>query len=109
MKRMVMVVVAAWSLGLAYAAAAAEDAPAKPDCSDKQKAVDEAKASAKTASAKPDLSPCKDMKGKEKTDCEKPIKDKSAEESKAAKDKVTSSKKDLACCKNPKGKGCTPS
>ena len=48
------------------------------------------------------------MKGKEKTDCEKPLKDKAKEDGKAAKDKVNGAKKDLDCCKNPKKKGCTP-
>ena len=103
MKRTLMVLVAALSMSLGIAAARAADD--KPDCSEKQKALDDAKASQKTAS-KPDLSSCKDMKGKEKTDCEKPLKDKAKEDSKAAKEKVTGAKKDLDCCKNPKKKGC---
>ncbi len=86
-------------------AAFAADAPAKPDCADKQKAVDDANAAVKAA-AKPDLSSCKDKKGKEKTDCEKPLKDKAKEDSAAAKDKVKAAKKDLGCCKDPKKKGC---
>ena len=48
------------------------------------------------------------MKGKEKTDCEKPLKDKAKEDGKAAKDKVKEAQTALACCKNPKKKGCTP-
>jgi hypothetical protein len=103
MKRTLMVLVAALSMSLGVAASAL--AADKPDCTEKQKALDDAKASAKTAS-KPDLTSCKDMKGKEKKDCEKPLKDKAKDDSKAAKDKVTGAKKDLDCCKNPKKKGC---
>ena len=58
------------------------------------------------AAAKPDLSSCADKKGKEKTDCQKPLKDKAKDDSKAAKDKVKEAKKALDCCKNPKKKGC---
>jgi hypothetical protein len=104
MKRTLMVLVAAWSIGLGTAALAAE-AGAAPDCSEKQKSLDDAKAGQKAA-AKPDLTSCKDMKGKDKTACEKPLKDKAKEDQKAAKDKVTGAKKDLDCCKNPKKKGC---
>ena len=104
MKRTLMVLVAALSIGIGLRATAFAAEPA-PDCSEKQKALDDAKAAAKTA-GKPDLSSCKDMKGKEKTDCEKPLKDKAKEDGKAAKDKVTGAKKDLDCCKNPKKKGC---
>jgi len=104
MKRTLMVLVAAWSIGLG-SGALAQEAGAKPDCSEKQKALDDAKAAQKTA-GKPDLSSCKDMKGKDKTACEKPLKDQAKEASKAAKDKVTGAKKDLDCCKNPKKKGC---
>ena len=104
MKRTLMVLVAAWSIGLGARALAAEEA-AKPDCTEKQKALDDAKAAEKAA-AKPDLSSCKDMKGKDKTACEKPIKDKAKEDAKAAKEKTAAAKKDLDCCKNPKKKGC---
>ena len=83
----------------------AADAPPKPDCADKQKALDDANAAVKTA-AKPNLSSCKDKKGKDKTDCEKPLKDKAKEDSTAAKEKVKGAKKDLGCCKAPKKKGC---
>jgi ATP-dependent Clp protease adapter protein ClpS len=55
-----------------------------------------------------DLSSCKDKKGKEKTDCEKPIKEKAKTDTKAAKDKAKEAKMALDCCKNPKKKGCTP-
>ena len=106
MKRILMVMVASLSMGLG-AAAYAEDAAAKPDCGDKKTALDDAKTAAKTA-GKPDLSSCKDMKGKEKTACQKPLKDKSKEDGKAAKDKVKEAKMALDCCKNPKKKGCTP-
>ena len=105
MKRTLMMLIAAASMSMG-AVALAQEAGTKPDCSEKQKAVDDANAAAKTA-AKPDLSSCKDMKGKEKTDCEKPLKDKAKEDQKAAKEKVTAAKKDLACCKNPKKKGCS--
>jgi hypothetical protein len=105
MKRALMVLVAACVLGLGTAAFAQDAAGGKPDCTEKQKGLDDAKAAAKTA-AKPDLSSCKDMKGKEKSECEKPLKDKAKEDNKAAKDKVGAAKKDLDCCKNPKKKGC---
>jgi hypothetical protein len=101
---MLMVLVTGMTLGLSTLALAA-DPP--PDCTEKQKAVDDAKGAAKTA-GKPDLSSCKEMKGKEKTDCEKPLKDKAKEDGKAAKDKVKEAQTALACCKNPKKKGCTP-
>ncbi len=101
---MLMVLVTGMTLGLSTLALAA-DPP--PDCTEKQKAADDAKAAAKTA-GKPDLSSCKEMKGKEKTDCEKPLKDKAKEDGKAAKDKVKEAQTALACCKNPKKKGCTP-
>ncbi|MFL5305623.1 MAG: hypothetical protein ACJ8F1_10430, partial [Polyangia bacterium] len=70
MKRTLMILVTVASLGLGARVMAA-DAAAKPDCSEKQKAYDDAKAAAKTA-AKPDLATCKEKKGKDKTDCEKP-------------------------------------
>jgi hypothetical protein len=104
MRRMLMVLVTGMTLGISTLALAA-DPP--PDCTEKQKAVDDAKDAAKAA-AKPDLSSCKDMKGKEKSECEKPIKAKSKDDSKAAKDKVKDANTALACCKNPKKKGCTP-
>jgi hypothetical protein len=106
MKRTLMILVTAASLGLGARVLAAE-AAAKPDCSEKQKAYDDAKAATKTA-AKPDLSSCKDKKAKEKTDCEKPLKDKAKDDAKAAKDKEKEAKTALDCCKNPKKKGCTP-
>jgi type IV secretory pathway VirB6-like protein len=97
MKRTLMTLVPALLLGFGSAAFAA-DAAAKPDCTTQQKAVDDATAAAKTS--------CSDKKGKDKTACEKPLKDKAKDDSKAAKDKVTDAKKALACCKNPKKKGC---
>lgn len=106
MKRIMMVLISAFALSTSTAAFAA-DATAKPDCADKQKALDEASAAAKSV-GKPDLSSCKDKKAKEKTDCETPIKDKAKADAKAAKDKVKDAKTALACCKNPKKKGCTP-
>jgi hypothetical protein len=106
MKRTLMIMVTAASLGLGARVLAA-DAAAKPDCTEKQKAYDDAKAATK-AVAKPDLSSCKDKKGKEKTDCEKPVKDKAKDDAKAAKDKEKEAKTALDCCKNPKKKGCTP-
>jgi uncharacterized membrane protein len=101
---MAMIPVALMTLG---SVALAADAPAKPDCAEKQKALDDANAAAKTA-AKPDLSSCTDKKGKEKTDCEKPLKDKAKADAKDAKGKVKDAKTALDCCKNPKKKGCTP-
>jgi hypothetical protein len=85
---------------------AAGSSAAKPDCAEKQKALDDAKAAVK-ALPRADLSSCKEKKGKEKTDCEKPLKAKANEDAKAAKDKVTAAKTALDCCKNPKKKGCT--
>jgi hypothetical protein len=106
MKRALLIAITAASLGLGGRLLAAE-AAAKPDCTEKQKAYDDAKAAAKTAS-KPDLSTCKEKKGKDKAECEKPMKDKAKDDAKAAKDKETTAKEALACCKNPKKKGCTP-
>ena len=103
MRRMLMVVLTGMTLSFSTLALAAD----APDCSEKQKAVDDAKAGVKSV-GKPDLSSCKEMKGKEKSDCEKPLKDKSKEDAKAAKDKVKEAQTALACCKNPKKKGCTP-
>jgi len=104
MRRMLMVLFTGVTLSFSTLALAAEP---PPDCTEKQKAVDDAKEAAKTA-GKADLSSCKEMKGKEKTDCEKPLKDKAKEDGKAAKDKVKEAQNALACCKNPKKKGCTP-
>jgi hypothetical protein len=99
MKRMLMVLVAAASLSLAGAARAAD----KPDCSAQKSAYDDA---AKSAKVKPDLSSCADKKGKEKTECEKPLKDKAKEDTTAAKAKVKDAKTALDCCNHPKKKGC---
>ena len=103
MRRTLMVLLTGFALGFSTLAAAAD----APDCSEKQKAVDDAKEAAKAA-AKPDLSSCKDMKGKEKTDCEKPLKEKAKSDQTAAKDTAKQAKTALDCCKNPKKKGCTP-
>jgi hypothetical protein len=93
-------------LGIAGGALAADTAATKPDCADKQKAVDDANAAVKTAGT-PDLSSCKDKTGKDKTACEKPLKDKSKMDVKTAKDKVKETKAALMCCKDPKKKGCS--
>jgi hypothetical protein len=106
MKRTLIAIACAAFLGAAGVARAADAGAAKPDCADKQKALDDANAAAKTAAAKPDLSTCKDKKGAEKTDCEKPIKEKAKTDAKAAKDKVKEAKTALDCCKDPKKKGC---
>jgi hypothetical protein len=106
MKRMLMTLLPAALLALGSTAFAA-DATAAADCAAKQKDLDDANAAVK-AGAKPDLSSCKDKKGKEKTDCEKPLKDKAKTDAKAAKDKAKAAKTALDCCKNPKKKGCTP-
>jgi hypothetical protein len=108
MKRTLMAIACAALLGVYGSSALAADAPAaKPDCAEKQKAVDDANAAAKTASAAPDLSSCKEKKGKEKTDCEKRLKDKAKTDAKAAKDKAKEAKTAADCCKNPKKKGCS--
>jgi hypothetical protein len=77
----------------------------KPDCSAQQTALDDAKKAAKEV-AKADLASCKEMKGKEKAECEKPLKAAAADAAKAAKEKVAAEKKALDCCKTPKKKGC---
>jgi len=86
--------------------ALAEHAP-KPDCSEKKKALEDAHAAVKAAT-KPDLSSCSDKKGKEKVECEKPLKEKAKADTAEAKGKVKDAKMALDCCKNPKKKGCTP-
>jgi hypothetical protein len=96
MKRTLMVLITALAMGISGLASADD----KPDCSEKQKAVDDAKAEAKAA-GKPDLSSCKDMK-----ECEKPLKAAAKDAAKAAKGKVKDASGALACCKNPKKKGC---
>jgi hypothetical protein len=109
MKRILMVLIASAALPLASVAWAQEpakpaaDPAAKPDCSTQKTAYDEAVTASK---AKPDLTSCAEMKGKEKTECEKPLKDKGKEDVKAAKEKAKTAKHDLDCCKNPKKKGC---
>jgi|SRR5450432_1233607 len=105
MKRTLLVLTTAFSMSFGALAAAA-DAPPKPDCAEKKKAVDDAGAAVK-AVPKADLSSCKAMKGKDKIACEKPLKDKAKEEATAAKDKVKEAKTALGCCKNPKKKGCS--
>jgi hypothetical protein len=100
MKRAIMLATAFVFLPAAGARVWAAD---KPDCTAQKAAVDEANTAAKV---KPDLTSCKEMKGKEKKDCEMPIKDKAKEDMKAAKAKVADAKKALACCNNPKKKGC---
>jgi hypothetical protein len=99
MKRMLMVVVAAASLSLAGAARAAD----KPDCSAQKTAYDDA---VKASKVKPDLSSCNDKKGKEKTECQKPLKEQAKADAATAKGKVKDAKTALDCCKNPKKKGC---
>ena len=107
MRRTLIAIVCAAFLGAGASALAADAGGAKADCAEKQKALDDANAAVKTASA-PDLSSCKDKKAKEKTDCEKPLKEKGKADAKAAKDKAREAKTALDCCKNPKKKGCTP-
>jgi hypothetical protein len=106
MKRILMVLVAAASLSLAGAARAqgekAEKAE-KPDCSAQKTAYDDA---VKASKAKPDFSSCNDKKGKEKTECMKPLKEQAKTDAAAAKGKVKDAKMALDCCKNPKKKGC---
>ena len=102
MRRMLMVLLTGATLGISTMALAAD----APDCSEKQKAVDDAKAAAKAA-AKPDVTSCNGMKGKEKSECEKPLKAKAKEDAKAAKDKVKEAQTALGCCKKPTKKGCS--
>jgi hypothetical protein len=99
MKRILMILVAGASLSLA-GAARAED---KPDCSAQKTAHDDA---VKASKAKPDFSSCADKKGKEKTECMKPLKEQAKTDGAAAKEKVKEAKMALDCCKNPKKKGC---
>jgi hypothetical protein len=105
MKRTLLVLATVVSMSIGAFAVAGEAAP-KPDCSEKKKAVDDAAAATK-AVPKADLSSCKEMKGKDKAACEKPLKDKAKEDAKAAKDKVKEAKTALGCCKSPKKKGCS--
>lgn len=91
------------ALAFAFATAGAARAADKPDCSAQEAALTAAKG---VKVDKADLSSCKDKKGKEKTECEKPLKDAVTEAKKANADKVKAAKKDVDCCKNPKGKGC---
>lgn len=92
---------------LVPALARAADKPEKPDCTEKQKAADDANAAVKAA-IKPDLSSCSDKKGREKLDCEKPLKEKAKADTQAAKEKAKQARMALACCKTPKKAGCTP-
>jgi hypothetical protein len=87
-----------------YPASHAFAADPPPDCTAQQTAADDA---AKATKVKADLTSCKEMKGKEKSECEKPLKEKAKEDTKAAKEKSGEAKKALACCKNPKKKGCS--
>src|SRR5688572_23292898 len=91
MKRILIALVAATSLSLAGTAFAAEEKAAaeKPDCTAQKTAHEEAVTASK---AKPDLSSCDAMKGKEKAECLKPLKDKAKEDSVAAKAKVKEAK-----------------
>lgn len=91
----------AFAFSILPLAARAADAP---DCSAQKTAHEDA---VKAAKVKPDLTPCKEMKGKEKTECEKPIKEKAKADATDAKAKVADAKKALDCCKNPKKKGCS--
>ncbi|HEY4188157.1 MAG TPA: hypothetical protein VGP07_23985 [Polyangia bacterium] len=104
MKRTFSTIAVLTALAWGGAAFAADAPAAKPDCSAKQQEFDAAKTAAKPQKA--DLTSCKDKKGKDKADCEKPLKDKAKEDTKAAVDKEKAAKKDLDCCKNPKMKGC---
>ena len=105
MKRTLIALICAASLSVCTAAFAAD--ASKPDCSEKQKAYDTANSAVKSAGM-PDLASCKDKKGKDKTDCEKPLKDKAKADAKGAKETAKQAKMALDCCKNPKKKGCTP-
>jgi hypothetical protein len=105
MKRTLMFLAAFAFLPVA-GAMAAEPAAAEPaaDCSAQQTAYDEL---AKAPKVKADLTSCKEMKGKEKADCEKPLKEQAKADATAAKEKKDAAKKALDCCKHPKKKGCS--
>jgi hypothetical protein len=107
MKRILMALIPAALMTFGTMALAADAPAAKPDCTTQQKALDDANAAVKTASAKPDLSSCADKKGKDKTECEKPLKDKQKADVKDAKAKAKEAKTAVDCCKNPKKKGCS--
>lgn len=108
MKTILMTLVCVGFLGsAAMAARAAEPEPtAKPDCSEKHKAVEDSNTAVKAA-IKPDLTSCADKKGKEKLECEKPLREKAKADTKDAKEKQKEARAALACCMNPKKAGCT--
>lgn len=110
MKKILLAVIVSLAFGFGALGARAEEAKkeekaAKPDCSAQKTAVDDAKTAQKGV-AKADLSSCKDKKGAEKKDCEKPLKDAAKEAKDKAKADVAEKTKALGCCKNPKGKDC---
>lgn len=69
---------------------------AEPNCTAQEEGLKTAQANAK---AKPDLSRCKDLKGKDKSKCERDLRD-------TPKKTVAAAQKAVACCKDPKSKEC---
>lgn len=82
MKKVVMMLIACFSLGVGAAQAS------EPDCTPQEEGAKAA------ALAKPDLSKCADLKGKAKKKCE-------AEARNLAKKNFAVANRALACCKNP--------
>ena len=76
---------------------------AQPECSAQKAAVESAGAPPK---AKADLSSCQALKGREKSACEKPLKEQARLHAKAARERIAGIKKAYGCCKNPQKKGC---
>jgi hypothetical protein len=75
----------------------------KADCSTQKAAVD---AAGPPPKAKADLSTCQALKGREKSACEKPLKEQARLNAKAGRQRIAGVKKAYGCCKNPQKKGC---
>ena len=108
MNKFVLAFAAVIALGAGSARADEKAAPApaaKPDCAAQDAAVTEAKKAIKDV-PKVDLSSCKDKKGKEKFECEKPLNEGHIADVKAAALKFKEADTAAKCCKNPKAKSC---
>jgi hypothetical protein len=75
-----------------------------PDCSLQRVNYDREVAAAK---AKADLRACDGKKGKEKTACARPLRDKAKAAVAEARARRTLAKKALGCCEKPKAKSCS--
>jgi hypothetical protein len=102
MKKALMTSMFAFAL-FAAAQAHATMTAAKADCSAQKAAAERAGAPPK---AKADLSACQALKGREKTACEKPLKEQARLNAKATRERIAGIKKAYGCCKNPQKKGC---